>query len=225
MTSIVALFDLDGTLSSGHIWEGIVRYYFTHKKKRAWILAFWATHSALWLLSECKLYSREKCWLKWMEDLGGIFKGASKEEGLEVFHWVADNYIFKSLRSDVVDILQQHKQSGHIVVIISATFSELLEVIKQKLGVSNVIGTKLEATNDRYTGKIIPPLCFGENKAKLLKEFIDQNGLEIDSSASFAYADSIFDVPLLKLVGNPVATYPGRHLRRLAEHNGWRILP
>lgn len=225
MTSTLALFDLDGTLSSGHIWEGFFQYYLTRKKKRAWILAFWAMHSALWLLSECKLYGREKCRVKWMEDLSGIFKGASKGEVLELFHWVADNYIFESLRSDVVEILHQHKQSGHTVVIVSATFSDLLEIVGQELGVSTIIGTKLETINDKYTGKIIQPLCFGENKAKLLKEFIDRNGLEIDSSASFAYADSIFDVPLLKLVGNPVATYPGRHLRRLAEHNGWQIFP
>lgn len=226
MTNLLALFDLDGTLSSGHIWEGFVKYYFTYKKKRAWILTFWATHLALWLLSKCKLYSSEDRYrAKWMEDLGGVFKGASREEALEVFQWVADNYIFESFRSDVVDILQQHQQSGHIVVIISATFTELLEIVGQKLGVSNVIGTKLETINDKYTGKIIPPLCFGENKAKLLKEFIDRNGLKINSSASFAYADSIFDVPLLKLVGNPVATYPGRHLRQLAEHKGWQIFP
>jgi HAD superfamily hydrolase (TIGR01490 family) len=160
-----------------------------------------------------------------MEDLGGIFKGASEEEALEVFHWVTDNCIIKSLRSDVVDILHQHKQSGHIVVVVSASFSEFLEVIGQKLDVPNVIGTKLEMVDGRYTGKVIKPLCFGENKAELLEEFINQNRLEIDLSSSFAYADSIFDVPLLKLVGNPVATYPDKDLRQLAEHNGWRILP
>jgi len=225
MSKVVALFDLDGTLSSEHIWEGFLKYYFTHKKKRTWILAFWVTHSALWLLSKCKLYNKEKCWVKWMEDLGGIFKGASREEALKVFHWVNDNCISKSLRSEVVDILHQHKQSGHIVMIVSATFSEFLEVIGQGLGVSNVIGTKLEVGDGKYTGKAIEPLCFGENKAKLLEEFISRNGLQIDLSSSFAYADSIFDVPLLKLVGNPVATYPDKDLRQLAEHNGWRILP
>jgi len=225
MSKVAAIFDLDGTLSSEHIWEGFLKYYFTHKKKRAWILAFWATHSALWLLSKCKLYDKEKCWLKWMEDLGGIFKGASKEEALQVFHWVTDNCISKSLRSDVVDILHQHKQSGHIVVIVSATFSGLLEVIGQELAVPNVIGTRLEVVDGKYTGRIVKPLCFGENKAVLLKEFIGRNGLEIDLPSSFAYADSIFDVPLLKLVGNPVATYPDKDLRQWAEHNGWRILP
>jgi HAD superfamily hydrolase (TIGR01490 family) len=160
-----------------------------------------------------------------MEDLGGIFKEASREEALEAFSWVADNYILKSLRSDVVEILNQHKRKGHIVVIISATFSEFLEVIGQRLGVSNVIGTRLEEIDNKYTGKVIKPLCFSENKASLLKEFIQRNGLEIDCSSSFAYADSIFDAPLLKLVGNPVATYPDKDLCQLAQQNGWQILP
>ena len=160
-----------------------------------------------------------------MEDMSGIFKGASEEEILEIFHWVADNYILKSLRNDVVEILKQHKQSGHMVAIVSATYSELLEVVGQKLGVSNVIGTKLQVVAGRYTGKIIKPLCFGENKAKLLKEFIQRNELETDCSSSFAYADSMFDIPLLKLVGNPAATYPDRNLRQFAERNTWQILP
>lgn len=225
MSSILAIFDLDGTLCSGHIWDGFLKYCLEHKKKRAWLLAFWATHLPLWLLSKCKLLNREKCRAKWMEDMSGIFKGASEKEVLEVFHWIADNHISKSLRSDVVKMLKQHEQSGHIMAIVSATYSELLELIGQKLGVPNLIGTKLEVIDGKYTGKIIKPLCFGENKAKLLKEFIERNELEIDCSSSFAYADSMFDIPLLKLVGNPVATYPDGNLRQFAEHNGWQILP
>ena len=225
MTSTLALFDLDGTLSSGHIWEGFLKYYLMHKKKRAWILAFWATHLALWLLSKCKLVSKEKTRAKWMEDLSDIFKGASREEVLDVLQWVGDNYLFNSLRSDVVEILKQHKQNRHTVVIVSATYSELLRIVGQRFGVYDVIGTELEEVDGKYTGKAVKPLCFAENKAKLLKEFINRNGLEIDLSSSFAYADSIFDASLLALVGHPVATYPDKGLRHLAERNGWQILP
>ena len=160
-----------------------------------------------------------------MEDLSGIFKGASEEEVLEVFHWAAENYIFESLRNDVIEILNQHKQRGDTVVIVSAAFSGLVEIVGRRLGVPNVIGTKLEVIDGKYTGRIVESLCFSENKAKLLKEFLNQNGLEMDGASSSAYADSIFDAPLLELVANPVATYPDEDLRRLAEHNGWRILP
>jgi len=163
--------------------------------------------------------------MKWMEDLSGIFKGASEEEVLEVFHWVADNYIFESLRNDVVEILNHHKQRGDIVVIVSAAFSGLVEIVGQKLGVPNIIGTKLEVIDGKYTGRVVYPPCFGENKAKLLREFLNLRGLAIDKTSSFAYADSVFDSALLKLVANPVATYPDEDLRRLAERNHWRILP
>ena len=188
-------------------------------------MAFWVMHLPLWLLAKCKLYSKEKCRMKWMEDLSGIFKGASEEEVLEVFHWVADNYIFESLRNDVIEILDGHKQRGDTVVIISGAFSGLVEIVGRRLGVPTVIGTKLEVIDGKHTGRIIEPMCFGENKVKLLKEFLNRNGLEIDRASSFAYADSIFDASLLKQVANPVATYPDEDLRRLAEHKHWRILP
>ncbi len=226
MSRVAAIFDLDGTLSRGHIWEGFRKYYTNYEKRRIpSIFAFLTTHIALWLLAKCKLVSKEKCWLKWAEDLNGVFKGLSEEEVQKMSQWVVDEYTLKLSRRDVVDILSQHKQNGHIVVIVSAVFSEFLEVVGQRLGVPYVIGTKLEVADGKYTGRVVKPLCFGENKAKLLKEFINQNGLEIDLPSSFAYADSIFDVPLLELVGNPVGTYPDKDLRQLAEHNGWRILP
>jgi len=160
-----------------------------------------------------------------MEDLSGIFKGASEGEVLEVFHWVADNYIFESLHNDVIEILDQHKQRGDTVVIVSGAFSGLVEIVGKRLCVPNVIGTKLEVIDGKHTGRVVYPLCFGENKAKLLREFLNRNGLEMDKPSSFAYADSIFDASLLKLVANPVATYPDDDLRRLAEHNHWRIFP
>jgi len=161
----------------------------------------------------------------WAEGLGSIFKGASEEEALDSFQWISDKYIFNSLRSDVVEILRQHKQNGHVIIIVSSTFSAFLEIVGQRLGASYAIGTKLEVVDGRYTGKIVEPLCFSENKVTLLKEFIEHKGLEIDLSSSFAYSDSIFDVPLLRLAGNSVATYPDEDLRQLAEHNGWQTLP
>ena len=226
MSKVAAIFDLDGTLWSAHIWEGFRKYYVEREgKKMPLPLAFLITHLPLWLLCKCKLLSEEKCRLKWAEDLNAIFRGASKEEVLEASHWVVDNYMVESLHSDIVGILDQHKQNGHVVIIISAAFSNLLEIVGQKLNVPNVIGTKLEVSDDRYTGKIIKPACFGRNKVKLLEEFIRRNELEIDLPSSFAYADSVSDIPLLKLVGNPVATYPDRNLRQFAEHNNWQILP
>jgi len=226
MSKPAAIFDFDGTLTRGHVWTGFQKYYFGHKKKRRLIMSsFLLPHSFLWLLSKHKLFNEARCMLMWAEDFSAIFKGLSKKEVSEAFQWVVDNYLIGMLQQDIVDILNQHKRSGHIVLIASGASSELLEIIGQELGVHNVVGTKLEVIDGRYTGRTIKPACFGENKVKLLEEYIGQNGLEIDLPSSFAYADSVFDIPLLKLVGNPVATYPDENLRQFARHNGWQILP
>ena len=224
MANTMALFDLDGTLSHGHVWWGFLKYLFVHKKKRAWILSFWARHFPLYLLCKLRRVREEEFRAKWAEDLGGIFEGAGREEVLHVFQWVDENCVSQSLRSDIVDILNQHKRSGRMVVLISGNFDELLEIVGRRLGVTAVIGTRAEVADGVYTGRVIPPVCFGRNKVVLLEEFIRENGLEIDFSSSFAYADSFLDSPLLKLVGNPVATYPDKELRQFAEHNAWQIL-
>jgi len=224
MTRTMALFDLDGTLSRKHMWGGFLRYYFVHKRKRGWIVVFWARHLPLWLLERCRLISEEELRTKWVQDLSDIFAGASRDEVLEVFRWVSEKYLFQSLRRDVIEILNQHKESGHMVVLISGNFIELLEIVGQELGVPAVVGTRTEVLDGRYTGKIIGPVCFGTNKVSLLQEFIHRSELQVDLSSSFAYADSYSDSPLLKLVGNPVATYPDKELYRFALRNGWQIL-
>ncbi|MBC8249703.1 MAG: haloacid dehalogenase-like hydrolase, partial [Anaerolineales bacterium] len=66
--------------------------------------------------------------------------------------------------------------------------------------------------------------CFGHDKVTLLTELLARSGLEVDLSQSFAYGDSIFDVPVLELVGNPVAVYPDSQLWDYASEKGWQIL-
>ncbi len=224
MTMTMALFDLDGTLSRGHMWGRFLRYYFVHKRKRGWIIVFWARHLGLWLVQKCRLVSEEELRAKWVEDLTAIFEGAERDEVLDVFGWISEGYLLQSLRRDVVGVLNRHKDNGHMVVLISANFTELLEIVGQKLGVSAAVGTKTEVIDGRYTGKIIGPVCFGASKASLLKEFIARSEFEVDLSSSFAYADSISDSALLRLVGHPVATYPDKALHQFALRYGWQIL-
>ena len=226
MSKVAAIFDFDGTLAKGHAWAGFRNYYSEHRSKRRFLMsAFLVTHMPLWILSKSGLFSMERCMQKWAEDFSIIFKRASREEVQETCQWVVDNYVAPRFRSDIVDILNQHKQSGHVVMIVSGAFSNFLEIVGQSLGVSHVIGTKPTMVDGRYTGRVVKPACFNQNKVTLLKEYLSQNGLEIDFQSSFAYADSTFDIPLLELVGNPVATYPDENLRQIAIHNGWKILP
>jgi phosphoserine phosphatase len=103
-------------------------------------------------------------------------------------------------------------------------FADFLEIIGPRLGAHFVIGTALEKINGIYSGNIVPPLCFGANKARLLDEFIRKNRLEVDFSKSTAYADSVHDLPVFHMVGNPVATYPDKGLYNIAREQRWAIM-
>jgi HAD superfamily hydrolase (TIGR01490 family) len=222
--TILAVFDFDGTLTAGRVWEGIYQHHRRYKIKRVTFLVYFVTHMFLYLTAKAKFYSEDKCRIKWGEDIPVLFKGFTREEARKVFEWVFDSYFVNLMHRDIVEKLNEHKRQGHRVIILSGMFNEFLEIVVQRLGVDYAVGTSLEIKNGVYSGRIIRPLCFGENKVKFLKEFLKQKKLDADFSRSSAYADSIYDVPVLQLVGHPVATYPEKELRRLASEKQWPII-
>ena len=227
--NIAAFFDFDGTLFNGHLWHGVVRHHIKHRMKLLSVFTYHAMNIPPALAGEfaskLKIMNEETYKIRWGENLATLFKGIKKEEGLRIFEWITNNYFVQLLRPDVMALLEQHKSEGHITVLLSGSFSDFLEIVKQQLGMDYTVGTKLEVINNVYSGRIIKPLCYGIEKARLLEEFISQAQLNIDLALSFAYADSIKDAPILEMVGNPVATYPDKKLLNLAQRRGWRILP
>jgi fatty acyl-CoA reductase len=221
---ILAIFDFDGTLTQGHLWSGIYKHHRQHQIKRYSLYVYLISHLPFWIAAKTGFYSEEKNRSKWGEDLSVLIKGFTVAQAHTAFEWVADNYFKPLMRLDVINILEEHKKQGHKIMLLSGMFKDFLEVMGEKIGADFVVGTNLEVVNDVYSGHIIPPLCFGENKARLLAEFIRKQNLDIDYSRSFAYADSIYDMPVLRMVGNPTATYPDKELAEFANHAHWQII-
>jgi HAD superfamily hydrolase (TIGR01490 family) len=222
--TVLAIFDFDGTLTEGHLWAGIARHHHQKKVRRIAVYLYVLSHMPLWLAAKLKLYSQEKNRAKWGEDLPVLLKGFTREETVKVFEWVTDRYFMPLLRPDMLAVLNEHRKQGHKSILLSGTFTEFLEVVARRTGVDYVVGTRLEIVNNRCTGRIIKPLCFGENKAVLLSAFLTQKQLEVDYEHSSAYADSIYDSPVFRLVGRPVAAYPDKKLYRLAASEKWQIM-
>jgi HAD superfamily phosphoserine phosphatase-like hydrolase len=175
-----AIFDLDGTLFTGHFWQGIVKYHIKHRVKLPSVIGYLTTHLPLWVASKIKILSEEKYKVRWGEDLAATLRGLRGDEIREIFEWIVSNYVMKLLRSDIVALLEGHKKEGHTTILLSGSFNNFLEIVKQRLELDHVVGTKIEVVKDICSGKIVRPLCFGINKARLLKEFISQAKLNID---------------------------------------------
>lgn len=221
---IAAFFDLDGTLCTEHIWHAFSRYFTAHRRRRLLAHAFVIAHFSLWPLHRLGLLSLERFFRSWVDDMAWLMVGLRPKEGQEMFRWITDQALIPSLRPDVAEVLRQHQTQGHLVVLVSGAFEELLACVGERLGVQHVVGTRLEVNRGRYSGRAIKPSCFGQDKVVLLTALLTNSGLDVDLSQSFAYGDSISDIPMLELVGNPIAVYPDRQLWDYALQRGWQII-
>jgi HAD superfamily hydrolase (TIGR01490 family) len=221
---IAALFDFDGTLYTGHIWQDLTRYHWAARRHRLWVAAYLSWNMAPLPLYRLGLMSKSTFFAKWGETMGWLLRGWTEDEAQIVFADLAEERILPNLRPALLERLWHHQAEGHWVALVSGTFAPLLAMIAQQLGVPHAIGTPLEMRDGRYTGRIVPPLCQGEGKPRRVKSCLENLGLEVEWAASFAYADRDTDVPLFELVGHPVAVYPDEGLLAKARAQGWPVI-
>jgi HAD superfamily hydrolase (TIGR01490 family) len=118
-------------------------------------------------------------------------------------------------------LVQQHRERGDRVYIVSATLQEIVQHIADDLGFDGAVGSTCEIVDGVYTGRTLRA-AHGAGKAEAVRALAAEQGLDLD--ASTAYSDSYSDVPFLEAVGHPVAANPDRKLRRIAAERGWPVV-
>lgn len=220
---IAAIFDLDGTLYTGHIVQGIARHHRVHRVKRLRLFVFMATHVALWPLWRSGLISEAVMRELWTRHLGWTVRGWTPQEAAAAFAWITEQYVQLLVRPDVMKRVRDHQAADHRVIIVSGTLAPLLAEIGRQLGVEETVGTPLVLRLGRYTGACELPVCQGQGKVSRLEAYVG-GGDSILWPQSHAYADSYTDLPLLERVGHPVAVYPDSQLAAHAQSQGWEIM-
>ncbi|WP_038609288.1 HAD family hydrolase [Corynebacterium ureicelerivorans] len=124
-----------------------------------------------------------------------------------------------AIYAEARELIAAHKNAGHHVIIISASARILVEPIAQELGVDTVVATEMAVKDGRLTGEVTRYLKGGA-KAEAVRQFAAEH--DFDLTNSYAYSDSATDIPMLELVGNPVAVNPDRALKKHALANGWQ---
>jgi HAD superfamily hydrolase (TIGR01490 family) len=218
-----AIFDLDGTLFTGHVVQGIARHHQVHRVKRLPLYVFLITHIALWPPGRLGLISEARVRELWTSHVGWTIRGWTPPEAARAFAWIAEQYMSPLVRPDVLARLRDHQEAGDRVVLVSGTPAPLLAEIGRQLAVSETVGTPLVLREGRYTGACELPVCQGVGKVSHLEAYL--RGSEGDLwSHSYAYADSYTDLPLLQRVSHPVAVYPDPELAAHARSQGWEIM-
>ena len=135
----------------------------------------------------------------------------------ETLHELIDPIIY----DEAATLIEEHHLAGRDVVIVSSSGAEVVEPIGEMLGADRVIATRMVVEDGRYSGEI-EYYAYGETKAAAIRELADELGYDL--AASYAYSDSVTDLPMLEEVGHPHAVNPDRGLRREAVAREWPVL-
>tara|TARA_B110000285_G_C14861623_1_gene484836 strand:- start:19 stop:678 length:660 start_codon:yes stop_codon:yes gene_type:complete len=119
-------------------------------------------------------------------------------------------------------LLQQHRDAGDVLVIITATNDFITTPIAAYLDIPHLIATPAEFINGRYTGKLSGPPCFQAGKIDKLNEWMAGYGYTIEGACF--YSDSHNDIPLLALVDEPMVVDPDAKLEAHALAHGWPVM-
>lgn len=204
------------------MWRGTLRYF--ARKRGRWIVpAFWAYHMPLYLLRRMNLVSKERFRGMWATNLTRPARGWTSEQLHGLYDWVANTYNTPLRREDMIERLVEHNAKGHLTVLVSTGFDGLMQRIAKTVGAQMAVGTRVKIQNGVCTGRNIAPLVIGAQKELETRRRLQQQGIEVDFQSSHAYADSITDLSLFEMVGNPHPVYPDIKLAALAERRGWQV--
>ena len=147
--------------------------------------------------------------------------GHEVREVVELGEEIYDDLMADRIWSGTRALAQMHLDAGQRVWLVTAAPTELASLIARRLGLTGALGTVAENEDGVYTGRLVGEPLHGPAKAEAILALAEREGLDLSRCA--AYSDSANDLPMLSLVGHPVAVNPDHDLKRIAREKGWDI--
>jgi HAD superfamily hydrolase (TIGR01490 family) len=122
----------------------------------------------------------------------------------------------------MLEVAWRHQDAGRPVYIVTAASQEMAALLATVLVFDGGIGARSEVRDGVYTGQPDGPFTYREGKAEAMREVAAREGISL--ADSWAYSDSESDLPMLQVVGHPVAVNPDSELARVARAEGWEIM-
>lgn len=215
--SAAAFFDLDRTLISGSSVFAFGMAAWRHGMVTTKELASDGLNAILFRLGGSTDEKANAVRDRILEAIRGRHVSELEELGDEVIAQLLD-----AVRRESQALIDLHHEAGRETFIVSASPVEIVREFAKAVGLSGGIGTVSEITSGVYTGELSEPFCYGKGKAVAIEKLASQRGYDL--RLCYAYSDSISDLPMLELVGHPVAVNPDRALESIASQRGWPII-
>ncbi len=123
--------------------------------------------------------------------------------------------------AEALELFEEHRKAGRDLYLVSSSGEEVVIPLAEYLGVPHVIATRAGIDDEGFYDGTLDFYSYGPYKADAMREEAERRGLDL--AESYAYSDSVTDLPMLEAVGHPVAVNPDRELRRAAVARGWEV--
>ena len=214
----VAFYDFDGTLVSGNV---VTRYAWYARRHPNVAAAAWRFGKAVllvpfWLILDA--LSRRQFNIVFFRQYRGLEEDWLRSQSSAIFDGLIRGEQFRYARERVA----LDKAAGYRTVLVTGGLDFAISGAAAYFGFDDMLANRLVFEGGVATGEVVRPLLAGEKKASALRAYAASRGFRMDEAR--AYSDSHSDLPMLRAVGNPVATNPAARLRRAAGANRWPIL-
>ncbi|MFP3323167.1 HAD-IB family hydrolase [Planococcus sp. SIMBA_160] len=217
----VAIFDFDGTLYAKETFQLMMNHLKNHPVHNRRYRKFYRAIMPPYIGHKLKVYPEAKMRARSVQAYLAALETFSKQELEDYFGEIA-SLMHGDFNQEVIERLKQHVSNEDYCMLVSGAFTPLLHAVTKELPIEKIIGTEVPYEADILAHRT--PVIHIQGSLKTEKILEALGGQAIDWKNSFAYGDSLSDLPVLELVGNPVAVRPEARLRTLATERNWEII-
>ena len=213
-----AFFDVDGTLISTNVVHAYGYYAMNEGSYSGIVKRTLQTVVNLPVFGALNLIDRKI----FNEYFYRQYAGLTEDRLMTLNQNLFDDIIKPAIFPRAQDLIDQARRAGCTIVLVTGALDFTMRPLAKHLGADDLIANRMQFVGGKATGKVIPPIIEGANKANVIREYCEANGISL--MKSYAYTDSASDYAMLTVVGRPTAVNPDIRLRALARSYNWPIL-
>jgi HAD superfamily hydrolase (TIGR01490 family) len=213
-----AFYDVDGTLISTNVVHAYGYYALNAGSVRGIVGRAAGTLASLPLFATLNFVDRKV----FNEFFYRYYSGFSEDRLVELAEDMFEDLIKDAIYPGAQDLIDEARRDGCRIVLVTGALDFTMRPLARHLNADDLIANKMQFVGGRATGKVIPPIIEGANKANVVREYCEKHDLEL--SKCHAYSDSASDYAMLAVVGRPTAVNPDLRLRALARSYNWPVL-
>jgi HAD superfamily hydrolase (TIGR01490 family) len=213
-----AFYDLEGTLVSTNLVHTLG--FYAQRQQGLWqtLKMSAGTVAKLPFFGLTDLYSRNVFNEVFFRSYKGLSEDRLRFFSEELFEEVLKPAVFPG----TFELIKTSKKIGQRQIVLTGALDFTVARLMEYLGIDDFVANRLEFVNGYATGRILPPVMASATKAKWMREYAERENINL--SESYSYSDSISDLPMLSIVGHPVAVNPDFRLKQTATQHDWAIL-